>query len=138
MKKVYIVTSGEYSDYGIHAVFSKKELAEKFVELKNKIGYFGYTGAFIEEYDLYDSDMNFPNYPKDKNHYAVRLELQTGKTIFVSLTGRNLNRKTTYILDKDYEGIKFLEVYCWAKSKEQAKKIATDIRTRVLAERSDL
>ena len=34
-KKIYIVTSGEYSDYGIDAVFSSKELAkntfDKFV-----------------------------------------------------------------------------------------------------------
>jgi hypothetical protein len=28
---VYVVTTGEYSDYGIKAIFSAKELAEKYV-----------------------------------------------------------------------------------------------------------
>ena len=31
-KKIYIVTSGEYSDYHIDAVFSTKELAEDYIQ----------------------------------------------------------------------------------------------------------
>lgn len=45
MKKVYIVTSGEYSDYHIDAVFSAKEKAEEFADI---VG----TGFEVEEYDL--------------------------------------------------------------------------------------
>lgn len=48
--KVYIITSGSYSDYGIECAFTDKELAELAMnELdkrdKNK-------GFMIEEYDL--------------------------------------------------------------------------------------
>lgn len=37
MDKIYIVTSGEYSDYGIRAIFSTREMADKFKELKGNI-----------------------------------------------------------------------------------------------------
>jgi hypothetical protein len=31
-KKVYLVTSGSYSDYGVDAVFSNRETAQKFID----------------------------------------------------------------------------------------------------------
>ena len=31
MKKIYIVTSGSHSEYGIHAIFDNKELAQKYI-----------------------------------------------------------------------------------------------------------
>ena len=44
-KKIYIVTSGEYSDYHIDAVFSTKELADDYIQ-QNGIDY------EIEEYNI--------------------------------------------------------------------------------------
>jgi hypothetical protein len=45
MKKVYLVTSGSYSDYGVEAVFSTRELAKEWIN--------GSKGDYdIEEYDL--------------------------------------------------------------------------------------
>ena len=41
--QVYVVTSGEYSDYGISAIFSTRELAQKYVDLKE----------FTDEYETY-------------------------------------------------------------------------------------
>lgn len=48
MDKIFIVTSGEYSGYGIEAVFSTEELAKKF------IGSFSntYSNMEIEEWKL--------------------------------------------------------------------------------------
>lgn len=51
--KVYIVTSGEYSDYRINAVFSTREKAQEFLDICNQnqrdlIG----SSAEIEEWDL--------------------------------------------------------------------------------------
>ena len=46
-KKIYIVTSGCYSDYSINAVFSTRELAEEYIDAGN-----GYEDADIEEYNL--------------------------------------------------------------------------------------
>lgn len=48
--KIYIVTAGEYSDYGILAAFLDKTKAEQFVEKYNRPdGY--YDRAEIEEYE---------------------------------------------------------------------------------------
>lgn len=41
--QVYVVTSGEYSDYGINAIFSTRELAQEYVDLKE----------FTDEYETY-------------------------------------------------------------------------------------
>ena len=35
MNQVYVVTSGEYSDYGINAIFTTRELAEDYVDKVN-------------------------------------------------------------------------------------------------------
>lgn len=36
MSSVWVVTSGEYSYFGIKQIFSNKEEAEKFVKIKNQ------------------------------------------------------------------------------------------------------
>jgi hypothetical protein len=46
MGKVYIATSGCYSDYGINAVFSARELAEEFVATLDP------REGRVEEYEL--------------------------------------------------------------------------------------
>ena len=49
MSKVYIVTSGEYSDYGIDRVFSTKEKAKKWIDIITSM----YGGNYnIEQYEL--------------------------------------------------------------------------------------
>lgn len=44
-KKIYVITSGEYSDYRVDAVYSTKELAEDFIQHNG-------NDYCIEEYDL--------------------------------------------------------------------------------------
>ena len=50
MKTIYVVTFGEYSDYRIDAIFTKKELAEKYIDM------FGHVGSWnqmeIEEWEV--------------------------------------------------------------------------------------
>ena len=49
MRKVYIVTSGEYSDYGIDRVFSTEEKAKEWVDVITSM----YGGNYdIEQYEL--------------------------------------------------------------------------------------
>jgi hypothetical protein len=50
MNKIYIVTSGQYSDYGIDAVFSEKSLAKKYIDSFKKDDYG--DRMEIEEWDL--------------------------------------------------------------------------------------
>lgn len=49
MSKVFIVTSGEYSDYGINRVFSTEEKAKKWIDVITSM----YGGNYnIEQYKL--------------------------------------------------------------------------------------
>jgi hypothetical protein len=57
MKKVYIVTSGTYSDYGINSVFQSEEKAQEFVDLMEKRS--SYSEYDIEEHSVVDT---FDNY----------------------------------------------------------------------------
>lgn len=50
MNKVYVVTAGVYSDYGIDEVFDNREDAEKYICLHNNDDYWNMR---IEEYDIY-------------------------------------------------------------------------------------
>lgn len=55
-RKVYVVTEGAYSSYGIERVFSNREAAESFCESWNAVhGEHGQVNE-IEVYDLLDSD----------------------------------------------------------------------------------
>ena len=48
MSKGYIVTSGEYSDYGIYRVFSSEEKAKEWIEVITSM----YGGNYnIEQYE---------------------------------------------------------------------------------------
>ena len=62
MRKIYIVTSGEYSDYGIATVFESEEKAEEFIAYaKRKNNWCDYR---IEDYAIADSveDYKLENY----------------------------------------------------------------------------
>jgi hypothetical protein len=50
--KVYVVTTGEYSDYGISAIFSTKEKAEAHCETLRAEEYCNEKPNDIEEYEL--------------------------------------------------------------------------------------
>ena len=56
--KVYVITRGEYSDYGIERIFSNMEAAEKYCAMDND----KYESPMIEEWDLEDgSNIICPN-----------------------------------------------------------------------------
>ena len=50
--KVYLITAGEYSDYGVLAVCSTREKAEYFCEVLNRNGGWYGDKADIEEYPV--------------------------------------------------------------------------------------
>ena len=133
-KKVYIVTSGEYSDYRINAVFSSRKLAEKYIELQTRVGYWYFEVPRIEEYTLDE----LPIYPKEKSHYRVSLELGTGNLLDIDLTNLDSDKVLNFTVVNRSDKANEIWVYCWAKDEEHAKKIAYDVRTKVLAEKENL
>lgn len=80
--KIYIVTSGEYSDYSINAVFTDKAKAEAFVEIKNRGS--RWSSCDIEEWDA-DEELPF-------EAYSVRYYpplVATGKRKFANYVGES-------------------------------------------------
>ena len=71
MTTIYAVSTGEYSDYGIHSMWTKKEDAEKLVEILNR-DHDGY--AFVEEYEL---DQPY----RERPGIEVMIDLTTGNKI---------------------------------------------------------
>lgn len=79
-KYIYIVTSGDYSDYGVAAVFSTKEKAQEFCKLHNinkedgedvcnADGSYRYTPDYRVE--TWEVDAVFPEVPKDQYGFYV-------------------------------------------------------------------
>lgn len=64
--KVYVVTSGMYSDYSIVAVFTVKEKAEAFVKYNER----SWDGLCIEEYDT-DDDYSCDGYITCKCEFTI-------------------------------------------------------------------
>lgn len=106
IKKIYVLTEGDYSDYHIVGVYSTQELAQEAQTL------YPYSG--IEEYDLDD----IPEHPPGMLAWGVNIE---DSTIVY-----------TYLVDPHecpserdcYNGV--YVVNCWAVDEEHANKIALD------------
>ena len=121
---IYIVTSGEYSDYGIRAIFSSKEKAETFIVYGTKIGMFSYSKPEIEEHTLdpYSEQIEKKLYPFitlfDENYNVIQTSLDTYPDIERDRYPR-LERFTTRI-NTHYR------FYTLSKNEETAKKSAVD------------
>lgn len=132
-KKIYVVTSGSYSDYHIVAVYDNKELAEKHKDLLR-------DGNDVEEYVLNeDADLA----QRGLKEFNVRM-LRDGEVEMASQwdIGRgeeecNLEDDEQYYW-KNGEKIvtasyKVLRVKCFAKDKQHAIKIANEKRIQLIA-----
>ena len=124
---VYLVTSGEYSDYCVDAAFSTKELAEEFVALPDN------GGSYVEEFEL-DPDV----VTRARNGYKlyfVRME-RNGDAHTVWPRG-------VYDFKEVAKGAKLrqclnqparMEYFCWAKGEEDAIKIANEKRAQLISD----
>lgn len=77
MAKVYVVTSGSYSDYGIDKIFLDKEKAETYHELIKRTNY---DVNDIEVYDLSDDEVFIPYYYIEFVYYIPGMEDKYKKT----------------------------------------------------------
>lgn len=117
-KKIYIVTSGEYSEYSIDAVFTTKEKAVEYVEQHG-------TDYSIEEYDL-DEEVE-----KKTQLWCVEFCVEDVKLCNARPTrsyDRNKVVDTCFIFDTfDYEKEKqYIRFYIDADSMDRAVKIARE------------
>lgn len=125
-KKLYAVTSGEYSDYHIVGIFSDKIKAEEFVKIWNE-SCAKYDRVDIEEYT--DGILCTTNGPM----WCATFRKIDGNYILVSTSLYILQTH----LNKDiehYKEVGLAYVYVRAKKSDVAEKIAEDLFTKYLAE----
>ena len=148
MELVYVVTSGSYSDYRIRGIYSTEEMAEKY---KRAIGYDA-NDVEIWEVDKIYSQIErgylywAVNFDKDGNVKRIRISDAIEDDYYHYINGptEGIKKNSVTYYNPDYKnpfsfGDECLEsghmnVYIWAKSEEQAVKIASEIRAQVLAD----
>ena len=145
-EEVYVITSGEYSAYGINAVTVSKEKAEKLKKYYSHGYYQGDNDAEIETYNINepheDLDDIIPIYYvsiDDRGKCFCRRETwmheKTGKLIndaqsyLASYLGGELVTKRHGLFGDDFLSFRW---YGAAKDEEHALKIAQDKRAQML------
>lgn len=121
MKKVYIVTSGDYSDYGIEAVFDSKKLAEEYINKYKELG-FG-SCKDIEEWNLNPKTREIK---KGFKPYMVRMDHEG---ILEDIMDKNISWGFDGLEDCvrfDYK--KSMTLFCFAKDENHAVKITNEKR----------
>lgn len=118
MREIYIITVGDYSDYGIVAVFDSRDLAEKYVET-----FEGHYKLTIEEYILnpFKSGLEL-----GKNPYRVSLDKQgnISETIPVNYSwdvDNEVGDRFTETFNKRY-----MVYHCLAQNSKEAEVCAKE------------
>ena len=124
MKKVYIVTSGEYSDYRIEAIFSEKETAERLVQKYNDLD--RWDEWRVEEWALDSGDLVAAANRK-QDCYIVRMA-KNGDVVGVGISN-HINDAGEIMFDI-YNQLVYKPC---AKSKEHAIKITNEKRAQLIA-----
>ena len=124
MKKIYIVTSGSYSDYNIQGVFSTHKKAEKVAN--------AYSDCNIEEWDV---DTLFSIARKGLVRFYINME-RDGEVLSSGKCGSPYNAEeeieTTAEVEQEYTHTygyvepAHLHVKCWARNEKHAIKIASE------------
>lgn len=125
-KIIYAVSSGNYSDYRVHCVFSTKELAQTYKDYLMQDG--GYYDVHeIEEYELDDMNGMANLIKKGYKNYELKID-RNGNTSEIKININSwFNAPQIWIRDNS------LTVRCWAKKKKYAVKIANEIRVQLIA-----
>ena len=120
-KIIYVCTQGDYSDYHIAGVFDDEKLAYKFAS---------HFHCEVEEWPLNPFG---PELSKGYFPFSVRMT-KKGDTVAVHRVEADYayrREADATIHTLDWTGN--LLVYCWAKDKEHAIKIANETRAQLLA-----
>ena len=129
MAKIYIVTSGEYSDYGINAVFSTKEKADEYLQQHG-------TGFSIEIFDI-DEDTK-----KETKIWRVEMRFDnfevSGCLAGLWGDGWGYHMKDTFEYWLDWREIEYIRLYLEADCMDRAIKIASERIAQIKANKDML
>lgn len=117
VRPVYIVTTGQYSDYRIEAVFEDEKEAEKYAEFCNQEGDWSYNTAEVEEFLL--------NEPAERGYpFTVELDYNGNVESTRQIWPQFENESEQFKISKHPDSSISYSFYVRAKSREQAIKIA--------------
>lgn len=120
--EIYIVTHGEYSDYGIVGVFTDKEKAEELCDFANEID--SWANARIETYESDTIDI------KDRKLFFVRMQ-PDGKVLEVAKAGSIYDIEDNTV-GQDMNGNFYTT--CLARDEKHAIKIMAERKLRYKVE----
>lgn len=126
--QIYVVTSGDYSAYGIDAVFSSLEKAQAFID--------EVSGDRIEAYE-----MDPPNVERIREGYQLwYVSMKRDGSVLVA-TDQSFRGDMTFVDGQlhlryyvDGRAGDSCEMTLWAKSEEHAIKIVNEKRAQAIAE----
>jgi hypothetical protein len=133
MRKIYIVTSGSYSDYSIRTVFESEEKANEFVETKNRKS--GYTDYDIEEYVIADSVEDYKL--EDYEVITATLRDYFSYTEYTNNTGddpKEASITTRYFSSGTYGselGVRITRIKTDDMNEEKARKICAELLSKL-------
>lgn len=137
MTTVYLVSSGEYSSYGVGPVFSTEALAQEYIDKWKKFGNHEYG---IEERELDpEHEMNIP-LQNGWTHFKVIMFKDGTSDIEENMTYSNYQDNDTAAVSLGWNWIKnkyvktvTLFAPVWAVNEQGAAKIVNEKRTRLIA-----
>ena len=124
--KIYVVTSGRYSDYHIDGVFDNEKLAQGFI-----VAFANNTDMNVEEWTLNPFK---PEIKKGLKAFFVRMA-KDGRTMDVAMEDSTYGFRgglPMSLLNYDVEDN--MISYCWAEDEQHAIKITNEKRIMALAE----
>lgn len=128
MNKVFVVTSGEYSDYGIDAIFSTRELAKAFIDMFDKNEWKDFN---IEEWDI---NPNETHLKQNRKPYFLRInKVGDVKDLEVADSAYGFKQDISFADISYTVNDEWMNVRCFANDNAHAVKIAGEKRAQILA-----
>ena len=118
--KVFVITTGEYSDYTIDRVFSTRKKALEYLDTKAD----GYT---LEVFDL-DAPIE-----RKTHRYEISFELDKKKVWNVSIECDKRYKDMIHIGGRYFNNRKTLDIYVESDSRKRALKIASERYGAIIA-----
>jgi len=118
--KVFVVTSGEYSDYRIDRVFSTRQKATEYLDTKD------------DNYTLEVFDIDEP-IERRTQIYEISFELDKKKVWRVSTYYDKRLKDLIHIGGRYFNNVKTLDIYIESDSRKRALKIASERYGAIIA-----
>ena len=119
-KQIFIVTTGEYSNYSIDRVFSTRQKATEYLDTKD-------NDYRLEVYDI-DEPIK-----RETQLYRISFRLDKKKVVDVDIYWKDSYKDLIHINDLCYNNKQTLEIYVESDSRKRALKIASERYGAIIA-----